>query len=281
MHPIRRILNLSVVASLLAVAACVPDVDRFFTDKQLNRLGVPRDDIAPGTLVINKDGVTRSTDSILEVAPGAQLTVTAFNAVLPGIDMSKEIDASVAMKAVDAVLPLGFDGALKLTSSVTIPQASLAGLRVTETQIKNLLTAAEGGPLKKWILDRAARNIRTYVVLQTYRAKEFSMVAARGKDITLDLGIGETRVVEKGEVKFAVKRTAKEELKISGDKYYVVAVGVAAFDVIDLGKSARLGDLGVDLSQPIPRKPVLGHGGESVAPAPLFKPITLLPASEE
>jgi hypothetical protein len=265
-------------SSLLIVSACVPEVDKFFSEKRLNRLAIPRDDISPGTLVIHKDGVAQSTDNILEVAPNASLTVSAFDAILPGIDRTKAIDASLGLKAVDAILPLGFDAALKLTNSVKIPQASMAGLKVSSTQIGTLLTTPAGAPLKKWILDRAARKIGTFVVMQTYRAKEFSMVAESGKDITTDLTVGETKLVQKGEAKFLVKRTSKEQLSISGEKYYVVAVSVAAFDIAKEGKSITIGPLGVDLSLPVPKVPVLG--GTTTAPSSLFRPVGLQPASD-
>lgn len=270
----------SVVAAILIGSACVPDVDKFFSDKKLNRLAVPRDDIAPGTLVIHKSGIAQSTDSILEVAPTASLTTTSFNAVLPGIDKTKAIDASVGLKVLDAILPLGFDGALKLTSNVKIPQASVAGLRVSETQISRLLASPAGEPLKKWILDRAKKDIHTYVVMQTLRAKDFSMVADSGSDITTDLTVGQTKFVQKGEVKFSIKRTSKETLDISGDKYYVVAIAVAAFDVSG-GKQAALGPLGVDLSLPVPKVPVLGAGGTETAAQPLFRPVGLQPAQDD
>lgn len=269
-----------IVCALLAASACVPDVDKFFTEKRLNRLAVPRDDIAPGTLVVHKSGIAQSTDNILEVAPSASLTTTAFNAILPGLDKTKAIDASVGLKVLDAILPLGFDGAVKLTSNVKIPQASVAGLRVSETQIQNLLASPAGAPLKAWILDRAKKNINTYVVMQTLRAKEFSMVAESGSDITTDLSVGQTKVVQKGEVKFGIKRTSKDTLQISGDKFYVVAIAVAGFDVTGSGKNAVLGPMGVDLSLPVPKVPVLSGRSAEPTPQPLFRPVGLQPASD-
>ena len=273
-----RVLTPGLLALLLVLQGCAPDVDKFFTQKRLNRLAIPRDDISPGTLVIHKDGVAQSTDNILEVAPQATLTVRAFDAILPGIDRSQSLDAGVALKVVEAILPLGFDTNLKLSNNVKIPQASMAGLRVSETQIASLLASPAGAPLKKWVLDRAKKKIGTFVVMQTYRVKEFSMVAESGKDVIASLAVGETKLLKKGEAKFDVKRTSKEQLTITGDKYYVVAVSVAAFDVTNEGKNISLGPLGVDLSLPIPKVPVLGAPGGP--PQPLFQPVGLNPGSD-
>lgn len=275
----RRRVAAVLLTTFVLVSGCVPEVDKVFSQKRLNRLAIPRDDITPGTLVIHKDGIAQSTDNILEVAPQATLSLTSFEAILPGVDSSRLIDASVALKVVDAVLPLGFDGALKLTSSVKIPQASTAGLRVSETQLRQLLAAPAGAPLKDWVLQRALRKIGTFVVMQTYKAKEFSMVAESGKDVTADLAIGATKLIEKAGAKFKITRTSKEVLSISGDKFYVVAVSVAAFDVQQKGKQITLGALGVDLSQPIPKVPVLGT--DPTALEKLYRPVGLNPGSDK
>jgi len=272
--------SFAIVTLCVLLGGCVPEVDKFFAEKRLNRLGIPRDDIMPGTLVIHKDGVAQSTDGILDVLPDATLSYKSFDAILPGIDRNRSLDASIALKVVDAVLPLGFDGGVKLSNSVKITQTSTAGLRITETQIRNLLASPAGAPLKAWVLDRYKRQIKTFVVLQTYKAKDFSLTAEAGKDVTADLAVNATKMVQKGEVKFKVTRTSKEQLSISGDKYYVVAVSVAAFDVQGRGSQATLGELGIDLSQPIPKRSILAGPGTAGDPAP-YRAIGLAPGSDK
>lgn len=267
-----------ILATFLA-GGCVSEVDKYFSQKRLNRLGIPRDDIGPGTLVIHKDGTAQSTVTIGEVAPEAELTVSPFSAVLPSATRNRSIDASVALKVVESVIPIGFDGSMKLSNNVKIGQTTASGLKIGEEQLRVLLTKPEGVPLKDWVLARAQRNIKTFVVMQTYRAKQFTMTAESGKDITNELSVGELKPIQKGSVTFSVKRTSKEQLEITGDKEYVVAVSVAAFDVQGQGSRVRLGSLGVDLSRPIPNVPVLsGRGAQPITD--LYRPIGLQRASE-
>jgi hypothetical protein len=257
-------------------AGCLGDIDKYFAEKRLNRLAVVRDDIQPGTLIIHANGTSQSTDHILDVAPNATLPVRGFEAVLPAATANRSLDAGIALKVVQTVLPVGVEGAVKLTSNVQISQVSAAGMKITETQLSQLLQSPEGEPLKKWIIDRARRKIGTYVVMETYRAKELTMIAENGRDITSDLAVGATKLLDKVGVKFKVTRSEKDQLILSGDKYYVFALAVAAFDVIDEGQRARLGELGVDLSQPVPRVPVLGD--PSTPPEKQFRPVGLTPA---
>ena len=270
-----KIVCLFAAVCALLLTACVGDVDKFFAEKRLNRLGILRDDIQPGTLIIHSNGVAKSTDHVLDVAPNATLPIRSFGAVLPSLTQNKTIDASVALQVIDAVLPLGLDGALKLSSNVKVSQTTAAGQRITETQMKTLLGSAEGAPLRSWILDRAKRRIPSFVVMETYRAKELTIVGETGKEVTTGLGVGQTKLLTKGEAKFKVTRTKKEELSISGDKFYVFAVAIAAFDVMGQAPNVSLGSLGVDLSQPVPKLPVLGAPG--VAPGEFYKTVTLQP----
>ena len=275
----KRRMLIGLTLSAFLAGGCVSEVDKYFSQKRLNRLGIPRDDISPGTLVIHKDGTAQSTVTISEVAPGSALTVSPFSAVLPSATRNRSIDASVALKVVESVIPIGFDGSMKLSNNVKIGQTNASGLKIGEEQLRELLTKPEGAPLKDWVLARAQRNIKTFVVMQTYRAKQFTMTAESGKDITNELSVGDIKPIQKGSVKFSVKRTSKEQLEITGEKEYVVAVSVAAFDVQGQGSRVRLGSLGVDLSRPIPNVPVLsGRGAQTLTE--VYRPIALQRASE-
>lgn len=270
-----RLLCLVAVAS--ASTACFADIDKYFSEKRLNRLAVARDDITPGKLVIFSRGVARSTDHLLEVARDAQLTMKGFNAVLPADVRKRGIEASLALKVVDAIVPLGIDGAVKLNGEIEVSQTDAVGSRIDSAQIKQILDNKEGAPLRSWILAYAKRNVLPFIVMETYSSKKVTLREKSGKEITGGLKVGETKVVTSGEAKVKVTRSRTEELVLEGDKYYVFAVSVAAFDLTKGEASIGIGELGVDLSLPTPRVPVLGTPAEN---AKLFRPVGLAPASE-
>jgi hypothetical protein len=267
----------TLLSAMLVSTACMPDIDKYFVSKRLNRLAVARDDITPGKLVIFKSGVARTADHLLEVAKTAQLSVKGFNAVLPAEVQSKTIDASLALKVVDAVVPLGVDGALKLSGDIEVSQTEVVGSRIDATQIKDLLASQDGAPLRSWVLGYAKKQVQPFIILETYSAKKITLREKNGKDITVGLSEGATKIINSGEAKVKITRSKKEELVLEGDKYYVFAVNVAAFDLTQ-GATIGIGDLGVDLSLPTPKVPVLGSPAEN---AKLFRPVGLAPAFEQ
>lgn len=270
----KRTATLLMAAHALFLSGCISDVDKYFVDKRLNRLAVLRDDLAPGTLIMHANGVAKTGDNILDVAPGATLPLRSFEAVLPSTSTKGLIDAGLALKVLDAVLPAGFEGALKITSNVAISQTTAAGQRVTASQIQSVLAAPEGAPLRNWVLAYAQRKVPTFVVMETYKAKELTITAESGKDVTTDLNINAVKMVDKAGAKFKITRTRKDQLLVSGDKFYVFAVSVAAFD-IQKGKVPSIGPLGVDLSLPVPKVPVLGAAPP--VPGQAFRPVGLSP----
>jgi hypothetical protein len=261
----RAVFTMALALLALVGQGCIDQIDKYFKDKGVNRLAVPRTDVRPGRLIVAKDNKLRLSDEILDVVPTATLPTQGFEAAFSAGDYNSEIAPSMGLKVIDAVLPLGLNTKVKLTNSAKIEQINAHGQRLPAPAVVDLLNDPANGPkLRAW-LEALGKNATVGVVLETYLASEINMSSASGYDIAAGLTLGEKTPFKSGSVDFNVTKSAKNTLVIKGDTYYVFGLKAYAFEFDTAGKVTSLSDTVLDLSAPMVGKGLV-LGGPTPAP---------------
>lgn len=243
-----------VLGSLLQ-SACYDEVDKYFKTKGVNRLAVVRDDVRPGRLLIKKGDSISLVDDILDIVPDASLSMRRAAVVFPKADYNRELAPNVALGILDSIVPFNLSGHLKLVNAVHVDQITASSLRVSSVEINKILADPKSGPVLLDWLRAQSQNAWVGVVLEAFSASQLDISSSANKEITTDLGIGETKPIKEGKLSVTVKRTTSEKLTLSGDTSYVFAVKAYGFN---LGNK-KVTNVVVDLSAQVqPGKPVLG-----------------------
>jgi hypothetical protein len=239
---VTRLFALTAMRSRLLIA-CNEEkaVNKYFNDYGLNRLAAVRDDIGPGGVILAAHGKALYADNMLDYVSTSQSQgdyalnsenrLAEFNAVLKQFDQDRSMDATLALGFITKILPVSFDGSLKLSGSVTVSLGNAIVTRMKVPVVQAFLRSKDSLSFREAMTEFKSQDPphnSVFLIYEAWRTNRIIISTTDGSDIGADLKVDEIKPVGKGEGKFAYKKTAKSSIDILGDRFYAFAVRTAA-----------------------------------------------------
>lgn len=229
------------MALSLTLVSCDPEdeINRYFAQSGLTRLAVLRTDVQPGTLILIRgkeaflgdhilDYVDREADPEHDYGTFGGSAKDEVDAVLRRFHSQTTLSAKTALEFLVSVLRLkpGVDVGLTGTVTIDMPDAKVRKMKVAS--LEKFLTRKDSFFFRTKVRQWAKQGLTPYVAYEVFRAKSLNVVAEEGKEVAPSLKVGAAAnlpVEVEGSV--AYKKTAGNELTVSGDRYVAFAVKTA------------------------------------------------------
>jgi hypothetical protein len=219
----------------LTATSCDPEktVNMYFKQLGLNRLAVPRSDVEPGGLIIVKGRNAVYEGSLYDWISGEYVggavvaadKTSDYKAVLKRFKGDRKMDAGVALKMLDSVLPVEVSASAGLQGKVEIDLVKALGRRMKIADIQRLLNSNAAVELRGHLDQIVASGGQPYVAFETLRANRLKVTTDAGSDISTALKTtGAVKSVATAQGNFSLKRSGQSELEIAGDEFYVFAI---------------------------------------------------------
>ena len=161
MNNVRCLTTVVLALSLCLAAGCDPQkvVKKYYAELGLNPLSILRDDIEPGAVFLSykRKGIAAYADNMLDYATETkqQYSVSIdnamkhFNAVLPSLEHKRKVKPNLALKFLDAILPVNVTGSIEFTSNVTIAPVQAKAKRMKLFVIQRYLDSPDSAPFRR------------------------------------------------------------------------------------------------------------------------------------
>ena len=234
-----------VVCMSVTLLGCDPEdlINGYFRQMGLTRLAVLQTDVQPGTLILMKGNEAFLGDHVLDyvdqrVDPSHDYGTFGgsakddVDAVLRKFSGNTALSGKVAMSFLASVFRLSPSLDLGLTETVTIalPDAKVRKMKVAN--LEKFLSRNDSLTSQKKVREWTQQGVTPYVAYEVYRAKSLTVMSAEGQDVAPSLKANTvTPLPIEGSVTVAYKKTASNELLLSGNRYYAFAVRTAKLTV--------------------------------------------------
>ena len=223
------------------LVSCDPEkeINGYFAQMGLTRLAVLRTDVQPGTIILTRgqeaflgdhilDYVDREADPDHNYGTFGGTAKDEIDAVLRRFHSQTKLSAKTALEFLVSVFRLKPDVKVGLTGTVIInmPDAKIRKIKVAS--LEKFLTRKDSRLFHTKVRDWAKRGLTPYVAYEVFRAKSLKIVAKEGKELAPSLKIGTAaKLPVEVEGRVTYKKTAGNELTVSGDRYVAFAVKTA------------------------------------------------------
>ncbi len=238
---VRRVFALLLLGVSALLISCDPEdeINGYFAQSGLTRLAVLRTDVQPGTLILTRgkeaflgdhilDYVDREADPEHDYGTFGGSAKNEVDAVLRRFHSQTQLSAKTALEFLVSVFRLSPGVDVGLTGNVKIDMPDAKVRRMKVASLEKFLTRKDSQLFRTKVRDWKNRGLTSYVVYEVFRAKSLTVVAEEGKDISPSLKVGAPAnlpVEVEGSVVY--KKTAGNELTVTGDRYMAFAVKTA------------------------------------------------------
>jgi hypothetical protein len=225
-----------VVTFSLLLSACDTNqaLNKAFADRGLTRLALVRTDIQPGAIFVSSSKAAVFADNITDYIPSSTVETSlidnsqVISGIIPTITQTKSIEPKVALDLLAAVMPIGGTGDFKFSSTVSVKQMTCKINRMKLASITSLLST--GGSLSNGLKPYFDDNDSVFVAVEVWRSSQIELDSESGTDITTSIKVGEVKPISKAEGSFALNRSTKEKLTVTGDQPYAFSVKLAKIE---------------------------------------------------
>lgn len=225
--------------------ACDPEdlINDYFRQMGLTRLAVIQTDVQPGTLILMRGKEAFLGDHILDyvdqhVDPSHDYGTFGgsakddVDAVLRKFAEKTALSGKVAMSFLVNVFRLtpSVDLGLTGTVSIALPDAKVRKMKVAN--LEKFLSRSDSLTFQKKVREWTQQGVTPYVAYEVYRAKSLQILSAEGTDVASSVKADTvTPLPIEGNLTVAYKKTASNELLVTGTRYYAFAVRTAKLTV--------------------------------------------------
>ncbi|MFM9903021.1 MAG: hypothetical protein ACKVQJ_00450 [Pyrinomonadaceae bacterium] len=216
--------------------------DRYFAKNGLNRLRIVNDAVQPGAvIVVNKDKKAFNPQNLLEYKNSGSptsMTVKESNSVMPNQESDATMSADIALGFLSSMLPVSLTGKVKITSDVSISQASMKNRKIVPTEIEDYINSKDAQKFRERAAFYRQNGCKVYVAYEAFTANKFKLTSKAGSDISAGTDTKKINpILDSAKVGFSWVKNSSTELEISGDNYYTVALRTA---LVSVGPSGDL-----------------------------------------
>ncbi|MCZ6802070.1 MAG: hypothetical protein O7F12_16435 [Nitrospirae bacterium] len=224
-----------------SLVGCDPEdqINQYFAYLGLTRLAVPRTDIDPGTLIVTKGKEAFFADHMLDYVDqdsGAKQDygifggdkIKEYQAMLRQYQGNTALSAQTALQFVQGVFQLSPGVELGLTGQVRIEMVDAKFRKMKVSAIQKFLNRKESRGFRKAVHQHLKQGHQAFVAFEVYRTKSLKIVSEAGQELAPSLKVGTLSPLPiKGEGSLSYKKTSKNEVVLSRNRYYAFAVRTA------------------------------------------------------
>jgi hypothetical protein len=227
----KSIILLAVVLTCFSTG-CNPDaaLNAAFAKFGLTRLAVLRNDIQPGAVFVSSSKAAVFADNLWDYVPNSTLQTQYDNqsktisGYLPQISSTRNIEPKAALQFISSIIPVDAAADVKFSNSVSVKQLTCLVSRVPIVDINGFISAPANLGFSSQMKAYFDAHYSIFVAYEVWKSSDISFDSSSGADVTASLNIGQVKPVKTASASFALQRTTKESLTITGGQPYAFAV---------------------------------------------------------